>query len=76
MVTVNYDGEELTYQKGVWSGDDPSIVHLLNTVTASVAASYLSDEANARRVLEQAIGAAGWEIISADPEPPDPGVVY
>lgn len=83
MVNVLFGERALTYGRNVgWTAvdetDDTSdvVIERLTAATQRVELGYMPEVTNARLILTEALGPTGWEIISYDPEPIDPDVVY
>lgn len=75
MVIIKINELTATWDGSQWTSADPALVGLLNAYRDE-SASYWPDEANARAMCAAALGSSNWSVISADPEPIEPGEVY
>lgn len=83
MVKAQWQSVSLTYTRADgWTGTSDIdeitdvVVARLNDATPRAAYGYLPEVTNAMAILTEALGPNGWEILSHDIEPIDPGVVY
>jgi len=74
MVTIRYAGDIALWDGKQWQSANESLAVVLNTAVDR-ARGYLPAAVNARAMCEATLP-PGWEIVSADSEPHEPGAVY